>query len=97
MKFETLGLNKAILEAIAATGYTEPTDVQARAIPEILAGSDVLVSSQTGSGKTAAFMLPALQMLAEPHPVSGNGPRVLVLTPTRELAMQVTKAAETYG
>lgn len=97
MKFETLGLNKAILEAIAATGYTEPTDVQACAIPEILAGSDVLVSSQTGSGKTAAFMLPALQMLAEPHPVSGNGPRVLVLTPTRELAMQVTKAAETYG
>jgi superfamily II DNA/RNA helicase len=57
----------------------------------------VLVSSQTGSGKTAAFMLPALQILSEPHPVAGNGPRVLVLTPTRELAMQVTKAAETYG
>jgi superfamily II DNA/RNA helicase len=97
MKFETLGLNKALLEAIATTGYTQPTDVQARAIPEVLAGADVLVSSQTGSGKTAAFMLPALQILSEPHPVSGNGPRVLVLTPTRELAMQVTKAAETYG
>lgn len=97
MKFETLGLNKMLLEAIALTGYTAPTDVQARAIPEVLAGSDVLVSSQTGSGKTAAFMLPALHILSEPHPVSGNGPRVLVLTPTRELAMQVTKAAETYG
>jgi superfamily II DNA/RNA helicase len=97
MKFETLGLNKALLEAIAMTGYTEPTDVQARAIPEVLAGADVLVSSQTGSGKTAAFMLPALNILSEPHPVAGNGPRVLVLTPTRELAMQVTKAAETYG
>jgi superfamily II DNA/RNA helicase len=97
MKFETLGLNKALLEAIALTGYTDPTDVQQRAIPEVLAGSDVLVSSQTGSGKTAAFMLPALQILSEPHPVEGRGPRVLVLTPTRELAMQVTKAAETYG
>ena len=97
MKFETLGLNKLLLEAIEMTGYTSPTDVQARAIPEVLAGSDVLVSSQTGSGKTAAFMLPALHILSEPHPVNGNGPRVLVLTPTRELAMQVTKAAETYG
>ncbi len=97
MKFETLGLNKALLEAIAMTGYTDPTDVQMRAIPEVLAGSDVLVSAQTGSGKTAAFMLPALQLLAEPHKVAGNGPRVLVLTPTRELAVQVTKATETYG
>jgi superfamily II DNA/RNA helicase len=101
MKFETLGLNKALLEAIAMTGYTDPTDVQMRAIPEVLAGSDVLVSAQTGSGKTAAFMLPALQLLAEPHKVApsdkGAGPRVLVLTPTRELAMQVTKATETYG
>jgi superfamily II DNA/RNA helicase len=101
MKFETLGLNKALLEAIAMTGYTDPTDVQMRAIPEVLAGSDVLVSAQTGSGKTAAFMLPALQLLAEPHKVAAGdknaGPRVLVLTPTRELAMQVTKATETYG
>jgi superfamily II DNA/RNA helicase len=97
MKFETLGLNKALLEAIAMTGYTDPTDVQMRAIPEVLSGSDVLVSAQTGSGKTAAFMLPALQLLAEPHKVAGNGPRVLVLTPTRELAVQVTKATETYG
>ncbi len=97
MKFETLGLNKALLEAIASAGYTDPTPVQARAVPEALAGRDLMVSSQTGSGKTAAFMLPALQMLAEPHAVVGKGPRVLVLTPTRELSMQVTKAAETYG
>ena len=97
MKFESLGLTKALLEAIELAGYTDPTDVQARTIPEVLAGSDVLVSSQTGSGKTAAFMLPALQILSTPHPVEGRGPRVLVLTPTRELAMQVTKAAETYG
>jgi superfamily II DNA/RNA helicase len=97
MSFEVLGLSKPILEALVLAGYTEPTDVQSRAVPEVLAGADVLVSSQTGSGKTAAFMLPALQLLSEPHAVAGNGPRVLVLTPTRELAMQVTKAAETYG
>jgi superfamily II DNA/RNA helicase len=96
-KFDTLGLNKSILDAIEATGYTTPTPVQAQAVPEALAGRDLLVSSQTGSGKTAAFMLPALQALSEPAKVAGRGVRVLVLTPTRELAMQVTKATETYG
>jgi superfamily II DNA/RNA helicase len=97
MTFESLGLNAPILEALAQAGYTAPTPVQAQAVPEAIAGRDLLVSSQTGSGKTAAFMLPALQLLSEPHAVAGRGPRVLVLTPTRELAMQVTKAAETYG
>ena len=97
MKFESLGLAAPINAAIAAAGYTDPTPVQAQAIPEALAGRDLMVSSQTGSGKTAAFMLPALQLLTEAHPVVGRGPRVLVLTPTRELSMQVTKAAETYG
>ncbi len=97
MKFESLGLAAPINAAIAAAGYTDPTAVQAQAIPEALAGRDLMVSSQTGSGKTAAFMLPALQLLTEAHPVVGRGPRVLVLTPTRELSMQVTKAAETYG
>ena len=95
--FATRGLDPRILSAITATGYNEPTPVQQRAVPEAIAGRDLLVSSQTGSGKTAAFMLPALQVLSRPHPVNGRGPRVLVLTPTRELAMQVTKAAETYG
>ena len=97
MNFDSLGLVAPIREAIALAGYTDPTPVQAQAIPEALAGRDLLVSSQTGSGKTAAFMLPALQLLSEEHPVVGRGPRILVLTPTRELSMQVTKAAETYG
>ncbi len=97
MNFDTLGLAAPIREAIALAGYTDPTPVQARAVPEALAGRDLMVSSQTGSGKTAAFMLPALQLLIEAHPVAGRGPRVLVLTPTRELSMQVTKAAEAYG
>jgi superfamily II DNA/RNA helicase len=97
MKFETLGLIKPILDAVMQSGYTSPTPVQAQAVPEALAGRDLMVSSQTGSGKTAAFMLPALQALSEPAKVAGRGVRVLVLTPTRELAMQVTKAAETYG
>jgi superfamily II DNA/RNA helicase len=95
--FDTLALAAPILEAIKAAGYTEPTPVQGRAIPEALNGRDLLVSSQTGSGKTAAFMLPALQLLTKQHEKNGRGPRILVLTPTRELAVQVTKAAETYG
>ena len=97
MTFDTLGLAAPIGAAVAAAGYTEPTAVQARTIPEALAGRDLMVSSQTGSGKTAAFMLPALQLLTEEHPVAGHGPRILVLTPTRELSMQVTRAADTYG
>ncbi|HEX4857800.1 MAG TPA: DEAD/DEAH box helicase, partial [Usitatibacteraceae bacterium] len=97
MRFESLGLNAQITEAVAAAGYTEPTAVQARAIPEVIAGRDLLVSSQTGSGKTAAFMLPALQLLSEPQGGAAKSPRILVLTPTRELSMQVTKATETYG
>jgi superfamily II DNA/RNA helicase len=95
--FDTLALAAPILEAIKAAGYTEPTAVQARAVPEALNGRDLLVSSQTGSGKTAAFMLPALQLLTKQHERHGKGPRILVLTPTRELAVQVTKAADTYG
>ena len=95
--FESLGLAAPILEAIKAAGYTEPTPVQARAVPEAIKGRDLLVSSQTGSGKTAAFMLPALQKLTQQHEKPGRGPRILVLTPTRELAVQVTKAADTYG
>ena len=90
MKFETLGLSAPICQAVAAAGYTDPTPVQERVIPEALAGHDLMVSSQTGSGKTAGFMLPALQLLTEAHAVAGRGPRVLVLVPTRELSLQVT-------
>ncbi len=98
MTFENLNLNAAILKAIAETGYTEPTAIQSQAIPEIMAGHDLMASSQTGSGKTAAFILPALNRLAIPSTVtSSKGPRVLVLTPTRELAQQVCDAATKYG
>jgi len=97
MSFENLNLNTAILKAIADTGYTEPTPIQAQAIPEIMAGNDLMASSQTGSGKTAAFILPALNRLAKPSTMPGKGPRVLVLTPTRELAQQVCDAATKYG
>jgi len=97
MSFENLNLNASILKAIADTGYTEPTPIQAQAIPEIIAGHDLMASAQTGSGKTAAFILPALNRLATPSALPGKGPRVLVLTPTRELAQQVCDAATKYG
>ena len=95
--FAALQLNPLILKALADAGYESPTAVQERSIPESLAGHDLMVSSKTGSGKTAAFMLPALHKLAEPSKGKGVGPRMLVLTPTRELALQVTGAAEKYG
>lgn len=97
MSFESLNLNAAILKAVAETGYTEPTAVQTQVIPEIMAGHDLMASSQTGSGKTAAFILPVLNRLATPSAMPGKGPRVLVLTPTRELAQQVCDAATKYG
>jgi superfamily II DNA/RNA helicase len=97
MTFETLGLNASLLKAIADAGYTAPTPIQAQAIPEVIAGHDLMASAQTGTGKTAAFMLPALHRLMEPSTVRSKGPRVLVLTPTRELAQQVSDATNKYG
>ena len=93
MSFESLNLNPAILRAIEESGYTTPTAVQAQAIPVVLEGHDLMASAQTGTGKTAAFMLPALNLLATPHESKSRGPRILVLTPTRELAAQVNEAA----
>jgi len=93
LNFSDLGLAAPLLSALAGTGFSEPTDVQRRAVPAALAGTDLLVSSQTGSGKTAAFMLPSLQRLLTPSPAAGKGPRILVLAPTRELALQVHDAA----
>ena len=93
MSFENLNLNSLILKAIAETGYTTATPIQEKAIPELVAGYDLMASAQTGTGKTAAFMLPALNRLVEPAKVAGKGPRILVLTPTRELAQQVSAAA----
>lgn len=95
--FETLGLAPELCAAVQSLGFTTPTPIQQRAIPALLSGVDVMASAQTGTGKTAAFMLPALNMLAKPPVAPGKGPRVLVLTPTRELAAQVTKAAQDYG
>jgi superfamily II DNA/RNA helicase len=97
MSFEKLNLHPLILKAITDSGYTSPTPIQEQAIPELLAGHDIMASAQTGTGKTAAFMLPALHRLASPSKVPGRGPRVLVLTPTRELALQVSEAAGKYG
>ncbi len=96
MLFQSLNLNPAIVQALTAAGYTDPTPVQAKAIPEAIAGHDLMCSAPTGTGKTAAFVLPALQLLARPAK-PGRGPRVLVLTPTRELALQVTTAVEKYS
>ena len=95
MSFENLGLSPELLRALADKGYVEPTPIQSQAIPAVLSGRDVLAGAQTGTGKTAAFVLPLLQQLkAAP---AGNSPRVLVLTPTRELAAQVAESARSYG
>ena len=89
MSFENLNLNSNLLRAIEACGFSSPTEIQSAAIPVALAGRDLMASAQTGTGKTAAFVLPALHRLATPTTGGGRGPRVLVLTPTRELAAQV--------
>ncbi|MDX3904198.1 MAG: DEAD/DEAH box helicase [Pigmentiphaga sp.] len=97
MSFSELGLAPALVGALTDAGFAEPTPVQARAIPLALEGHDLMVSSQTGSGKTAAFMLPALNKQVSASPLRKPGVRVLVLTPTRELAQQVSDATRTYG
>ena len=127
MTFAEIGLHEALLKALTQAGYTDPTPVQAQAIPAAIEGRDLLVSSQTGSGKTAAFMLPALHRLAPqerppfvPSPSASRRtpnqerqsarsrgrerprfqpaqPKMLVLAPTRELALQVTAATDKYA
>lgn len=95
VSFAQLDLDSNINKAISACGYTEPTPIQAQAIPDILEGKDVVASAQTGTGKTAAFVLPALQRLTLEKPSKKT--RILILTPTRELATQIMKAAHLYG
>ena len=97
MSFESLGLSPALLSALDRAGFTQPTPVQAAAIPRAMTGEDLMVSSQTGSGKTAAFMLPVLNRIAQMPAHKGTGVQVLVLTPTRELALQVAEATRVYG
>lgn len=96
MSFEKLHLDPKILKAIQACGYTEATPVQQQAIPLILAKKDLMVSAQTGTGKTAAFVLPALHHLLNQKKTTKKI-NMLILTPTRELANQITKAVQTYG
>ena len=101
MSFARLGLSEALLRAVAENGYTTPTPIQAQAIPAVLAGGDLLAGAQTGTGKTAGFVLPMLQRLsAQPSPRAGGVRkplRALILTPTRELAAQVEASIKTYG
>ena len=114
MSFDELGLAPDLLRAVADQGYTEPTPVQREAVPIVLAGRDLLAAAQTGTGKTAAFVLPILQLLhgSRPAPIQQRDPRhnprdnrlapqgpvrALVLTPTRELALQVEESVRTYG
>ncbi|MEJ1377535.1 MAG: DEAD/DEAH box helicase [Candidatus Sedimenticola sp. (ex Thyasira tokunagai)] len=98
MSFDTLGLSAELLRAVADQGYSEPTPVQSQAIPVILEGRDILAGAQTGTGKTAGFTLPLLQLMNSHAQGKGGRPvRALVLTPTRELAAQVEESIVTYG
>ena len=96
MGFADLGLSPEVLKAIGDAGYTEPTPIQEQAIPHILMGRDVLGTAQTGTGKTAGFTLPMIDILAAGK-AKARMPRSLILEPTRELADQVSKNFETYG
>jgi ATP-dependent RNA helicase RhlE len=101
MSFANFGLSQGLLEAVAKEGYTDPTPIQAKAIPAILEGHDLLAAAQTGTGKTAAFTLPLLHKLISGQTEAGaqarRAVRVLVLVPTRELAAQVAESVRTYG
>ncbi len=97
MSFSKLGLTDQLVQGILATGYTAPTEIQSRAIPLALQGKDIIGCAQTGTGKTAAFVLPLLNRLSAPHHSSRRHVRALVLTPTRELAQQVEDFITSYG
>jgi ATP-dependent RNA helicase RhlE len=102
MSFDSLGLSEALVRAVAEAGYTQPTPIQSQAIPVVLSGKDLLAGAQTGTGKTAAFVLPILQRLmqgtASAPPAKGARKiRSLILAPTRELAAQVEESVRTYG
>src|SRR6202163_940422 len=96
MSFERLGLSAPVLQAVADKGYTEPTPIQEKAIPIVLMGRDVLGCAQTGTGKTASFVLPMIDILSEGR-AKARMPRSLILEPTRELAAQVSENFEIYG
>ncbi|HEY5687811.1 MAG TPA: DEAD/DEAH box helicase [Yeosuana sp.] len=97
MSFNNLGLSEALLKAISKKGYTTPSPIQQKAIPPILEGKDILASAQTGTGKTAGFTLPLLQLLSQGQTLRHRPVRALVLTPTRELAAQVFENVKEYS
>lgn len=97
MLFNQLGLSEALLKAVSKKGYTTPSPIQQKAIPPILEGKDMLASAQTGTGKTAGFTLPLLQLLSQGQPLRQRPVRALVLTPTRELAAQVYENVKEYS
>ncbi|MEM6724441.1 MAG: DEAD/DEAH box helicase [Bacteroidota bacterium] len=97
MSFNELGLNEPILRALKAEGYTKPTPIQKQAIPIVLKGVDLLACAQTGTGKTAAFSVPILQLLAQNSQKGRKKTKTLILTPTRELAIQIGESLSAYG
>src|SRR5512138_3439254 len=99
MSFSSLGLSEALVRAVTEQGYVQPTPIQAQAIPAVLAGGDLLAGAQTGTGKTAGFVLPLLQRLSTSprRHAPRHAPRALILAPTRELAAQVEQSVRAYG
>src|ERR1700761_6277811 len=97
MPFQQLGLDAKILRAVQEAGYTEPTPIQAAAIPPIIAGQDLIGIAQTGTGKTAAFTLPMLTKLAAQPPGQRRGTKVLIIAPTRELVVQIQDNIRVYA
>ncbi|WP_440994343.1 DEAD/DEAH box helicase [Cysteiniphilum litorale] len=97
MSFSSLGLSNAILSALTEQGYKEPSPIQQKAIPAVLSGRDVLAAAQTGTGKTAAFTLPILEVLAQGPQSTANQTHALILTPTRELAAQIEANIQAYS
>ncbi|MFH2131493.1 MAG: DEAD/DEAH box helicase, partial [bacterium] len=97
MSFTTLGLSEPLLRAVKQQGYKTPSPIQLQAIPAVLSGRDVLAAAQTGTGKTAGFTLPLLQLLDQSKPADPTAVRALIMTPTRELAAQIADSVLTYG
>ena len=97
MTFDSLGLTADLLQAVSETGYDTPSPIQSKAIPVVIAGRDVMAAAQTGTGKTAGFVLPILQRLAKGTRARSNSARALILTPTRELAAQIDDSVKRYG
>ena len=97
MNFASLGLSAPILKAVDEQGYDKPSPIQSQAIPAIIDGKDVMAAAQTGTGKTAGFTLPILELLSKGPRVQANQARVLILTPTRELAAQVEESVSLYS